>query len=121
MLGQAAGSSESDSPSNARIPPTRPPAAQGRGAADGAESEWSSDESITPESGHRTLYDRLMVTPQAPPEILHAAYRALARVYHPDVSPDSETLTMRWRDWPELPVITAKRRAVGLVKAPTTE
>ena len=66
MLGQAAGSSESDSPSNARIPPTRPPAAQGRGAADGAESEWSSDESITPESGHRTLYDRLMVTPQAP-------------------------------------------------------
>lgn len=32
-----------------------------------------------------TLYEVLQVTETAPPEIIHAAYRALAKKYHPDV------------------------------------
>jgi len=34
----------------------------------------------------RSLYEILQVDPQAEPEVLEAAYRRLARKYHPDVS-----------------------------------
>jgi curved DNA-binding protein CbpA len=36
------------------------------------------------------LYDLLQVSPGAAPEVIHAAYRALARQCHPDVSGDPE-------------------------------
>src|SRR5262249_59337592 len=34
----------------------------------------------------RSLYEILQVDPRAEPEVLEAAYRRLARKYHPDVS-----------------------------------
>jgi DnaJ domain len=34
----------------------------------------------------RTLYEVLQVDPRAEPEVIEAAYRRLARMYHPDVS-----------------------------------
>jgi len=36
-----------------------------------------------------TLYEVLQVTETAPPEIIHAAYRALAKKYHPDLCRDN--------------------------------
>ena len=38
----------------------------------------------------RNLYDVLQVSPSASQEVIHAAYRALARAYHPDVNPTPE-------------------------------
>jgi hypothetical protein len=35
-----------------------------------------------------SLYELLQVSPAATPEVIQAAYRALARRYHPDVNPD---------------------------------
>lgn len=35
----------------------------------------------------RTYYDALHLTPDAPPELIRAAYRALSQVYHPDKRP----------------------------------
>src|SRR3954468_15700265 len=42
--------------------------------------------------GRGTLYDVLQVSPWCEPEVLQAAYRALARTRHPDVNrvPDAE-------------------------------
>jgi hypothetical protein len=37
------------------------------------------------------LYEVLQVSPKAEPEIIEAAYRRLARKYHPDVSPPAES------------------------------
>src|SRR5262245_23798093 len=36
------------------------------------------------------LYQVLQVSPGAPPEVIHAAYRALIKTHHPDVNPASE-------------------------------
>jgi DnaJ-class molecular chaperone len=36
----------------------------------------------------RTHYDNLKVARNAPPEVIEAAYRALAQKYHPDRNPD---------------------------------
>lgn len=36
------------------------------------------------------LYEVLQVSPHACPEVIQAAYRALARTYHPDVNPGDE-------------------------------
>lgn len=43
------------------------------------------------------LYEVLQISPRATPEVVQAAYRALARAYHPDVSSvaDAETRTRR--------------------------
>ena len=38
----------------------------------------------------RSLYEILQVDPRAEPEVLEAAYRRLARKYHPDVSQSSD-------------------------------
>jgi hypothetical protein len=40
-------------------------------------------------------YEVLQVSPQASPEVIHAAYRALARGYHPDVNNGRESGHMR--------------------------
>jgi curved DNA-binding protein CbpA len=37
-----------------------------------------------------SLYDILQVSPGARPEVIQAAYRVLARIYHPDVSPAAD-------------------------------
>lgn len=42
------------------------------------------------EKEHRTLYDVLQVSPDASPEVLNAAWRVLARQYHPDVNPTDD-------------------------------
>jgi hypothetical protein len=44
---------------------------------------------MTPEPD---LYEILQVSPQAEPDVIEAAYRRLARKYHPDVSPEPATL-----------------------------
>jgi len=36
---------------------------------------------------NRTHYDTLKVAPDAPPELIQAAYRSLARLVHPDTNP----------------------------------
>lgn len=38
----------------------------------------------------RTHYDNLKVAPKAPPEVIKAAYRALAQKYHPDRNPGDQ-------------------------------
>ena len=38
----------------------------------------------------RTHYDDLNVTQDAPPEVIRAAYRALAQRYHPDINRTSD-------------------------------
>src|SRR5688572_32680348 len=40
--------------------------------------------------GRGTLYDVLQVSPWCEPEVIHAAFRALARTRHPDVNRDSD-------------------------------
>jgi len=40
----------------------------------------------------RSLYEILQVDPRAEPEVLEAAYRRLARKYHPDVSRTSDSV-----------------------------
>ena len=40
--------------------------------------------------GRGTLYDVLQVSPWCEPEIIHAAYRALARTRHPDLNRDAD-------------------------------
>lgn len=40
----------------------------------------------------RSLYEILQVDPRAEPEVLEAAFRRLARKYHPDVSPTSDSV-----------------------------
>lgn len=49
-------------------------------------------ESAACRCGRGTLYDVLQVSPWCEPEVIHAAYRALARTRHPDVNrdPDAE-------------------------------
>jgi hypothetical protein len=37
-----------------------------------------------------TLYDTLQVAPSATADVIQSAYRALARIYHPDVNPSAE-------------------------------
>ncbi len=39
-----------------------------------------------------SLYDLLQVSPRAHPQVIQAAYRVLARTYHPDVSSDPEAV-----------------------------
>jgi hypothetical protein len=34
-----------------------------------------------------SLYEVLQVSPRADPEVVHAAYRVLARIHHPDLNP----------------------------------
>lgn len=52
--------------------------------------------SPTPPQGHRpTLYDVLGVSPTAPPEVIQGAYRALARIYHPDVPKTGNKVKMQ--------------------------
>lgn len=48
-------------------------------------------------AGDQSLYDILQVSPKACPEVIQAAYRVLARVYHPDVSmaADADARTRR--------------------------
>lgn len=41
-----------------------------------------------------TLYDRLKVAPDAPPEVLRAAYKALAQKFHPDRNADPSATAM---------------------------
>jgi hypothetical protein len=41
-----------------------------------------------PDAEHPNLYELLQVSPRANSEVIHAAYRVLARGYHPDVSHD---------------------------------
>jgi curved DNA-binding protein CbpA len=41
-----------------------------------------------------SLYDLLQVSPQAHPQVIQAAYRVLARSYHPDVSSDPEAVRL---------------------------
>lgn len=46
----------------------------------------------SPHTGTSTLadaYQTLYVTPGAPPEVIRAAYRALSKLYHPDVGGDT--------------------------------
>ena len=38
----------------------------------------------------RDLYEVLQVHTAAEPEVIEAAYRRLARMYHPDLNPDPE-------------------------------
>src|SRR5262249_32470504 len=40
----------------------------------------------------RSLYEILQVDPRAEPEVLEAAFRRLARKYHPDVSPSADSV-----------------------------
>ena len=40
--------------------------------------------------GRGTLYDVLQVSPWCEPEVIHAAYRALARTRHPDLNRDAD-------------------------------
>jgi len=40
----------------------------------------------------RSLYEILQVDPRAEPEVLEAAFRRLARKYHPDVSPSVDSV-----------------------------
>ncbi len=40
--------------------------------------------------GRGTLYDVLQVSPWCEPEVVHAAFRALARTHHPDVNRDAD-------------------------------
>src|ERR1700752_1294411 len=40
--------------------------------------------------GRGTLYDVLQVSPWCEPEVIQAAYRALARTRHPDVNRDAD-------------------------------
>lgn len=40
----------------------------------------------------RSLYEILQVDPRAEPEVVEAAFRRLARKYHPDVSPTSDSI-----------------------------
>lgn len=42
-------------------------------------------------SGHPDAYKILQVDPEAEDEVIGAAYRRLARKYHPDVAPDAES------------------------------
>ena len=41
-----------------------------------------------------SLYDLLQVSPRADPQVIQAAYRVLARNYHPDVSSDPEAVRL---------------------------
>jgi hypothetical protein len=59
------------------MPGTRTRAREGR----------SPDQVIARRSGQRTLYDVLQVSARADMAVLQAAYRALARAYHPDLHP----------------------------------
>src|SRR6188472_3073266 len=45
----------------------------------------------------RTLYEILQVSPKADDSILQAAYRTLARTFHPDLNPDAAA-TARMRE-----------------------
>ncbi|MBD1553392.1 J domain-containing protein [Pseudomonas typographi] len=38
-----------------------------------------------------THYDNLKITPNAPPEVIRAAYKALVQKYHPDKHPGNES------------------------------
>lgn len=40
-------------------------------------------------SNIRTHYDNLKVARDAPPKVIHAAYRSLSQKYHPDLNPNS--------------------------------
>jgi hypothetical protein len=40
----------------------------------------------------QTLYELLQVTPHASPDVIHAAYRVLARTYHPDRNGDTSAV-----------------------------
>jgi len=45
------------------------------------------------------LYDRLQVTPRAEPEVIRAAYRALAKKSHPDSGGDPRTMVLINEAW----------------------
>lgn len=57
-----------------------------------SESRQQSDYRYRPQpprmNGHRTDYDVLFVTRDAPQEVIAAAYRALSKLYHPDKEGD---------------------------------
>jgi hypothetical protein len=48
--------------------------------------ETDSSEAVSVSFGMRSLYEILGVSPSAPPEVIRAAYRALAKTHHPDGS-----------------------------------
>lgn len=59
--------------------------------------EWTERRSASPppppRSDTRTdAYATLWLRPGAPPEVVRAAYRALAQLHHPDVGGDTETM-----------------------------
>jgi DnaJ-class molecular chaperone len=43
-----------------------------------------------PNRARKTLYDLLQVAPSATPDVIRAAYRALAHTYHPDRNADAD-------------------------------
>ena len=45
---------------------------------------------ISRRSGRRTFYDVLQISPQADEVVVQAAFRALARFYHPDLNADDD-------------------------------
>lgn len=46
--------------------------------------------SATRKEADASSYDRLFLTPDAPPEVIKAAYRALTKIHHPDAGGDAE-------------------------------
>lgn len=47
----------------------------------------------TPPSGRAASFAILHLLPSAPPALVEAAYRCLARLHHPDVAPEAEKAT----------------------------
>src|SRR4051812_26090597 len=60
----------------------------------GVTQEQSVRDKSSTEGQYRTLYDVLEVSPAASPEVLNAAWRALARIRHPDRNPTAEAAGM---------------------------
>jgi hypothetical protein len=59
----------------------------------GVKGQWTWDDIVGRETPRtQTEYSVLFVTPDAPPEVIKAAYRTLAMMYHPDKGGDKEKM-----------------------------
>ena len=55
----------------------------------------------SPQQAKKSPHDALCVTRAAPMEVIHAAYRALAKIYHPDAGGDvrkMQEINVAWED-----------------------
>ena len=69
-------------------------------AAGGAERQTVAFSTVP--IGRMLAYSTLFVTPNAPPEVIQAAYRALAKLYHPDFGGDPSRMVELNKAYDEL-------------------